>query len=52
MKNMENWLLNWSSWVIRNTHAEIDGLTYDDGPEWLEKMFECWKKNSDYGKTI
>jgi hypothetical protein len=49
---MENWLLNWTSWVMRNTHVEIDGLTYDDGPEWFEKMFECWKNNSDYGKKL
>lgn len=50
---MEPWLLNWTSFIIRNIDAEIDGLTYNnDGFEWIEKMFECWKKNSDYGKNI
>ncbi len=49
---MEPWLLNWTSWVVRNIHSEIDGMKYGDDPEWIEKMFEIWKKNSDYGKTI
>ena len=49
---MEPWLLNWTAFVVRNTHAEIEGVSYEDGPEWFEKMFDSWKKNSDYGKAF
>lgn len=47
---MENWLLNWTSFILRNIHAEIDGKTWNDGVEWIVPMFEAWKKNTDYGK--
>jgi hypothetical protein len=49
---MENWLLNWTSWILMNTHAEIDGVKYEDGAEWTTVMFELWKKNSDYGREL
>lgn len=47
---MENWLLNWSGWITRNTHAEMNGLKYENGPQWFDMMFDSWKKNSMYGK--
>lgn len=46
---MEGWLLNWTGFILGNTHAEIDGLSYESGPEWISKMFETWEKNSDKG---
>lgn len=49
---MESWLLNWTSFILSNTHAEIDGLKYEDGPEWTQRMFESWKKNSDLGRKL
>ena len=49
---MEGWLLNWSAFVVNNTHAEIDGISYGDEPEWFDKMFESWKKNSDLGRKL
>ncbi len=49
---MEGWLLNWTAFVTRNTHAVIDGISYDDGPEWYDKMWESWKKNSDHGQKL
>jgi hypothetical protein len=50
--NMEPWLLNWTSFILSNTQAEIDGLKYADGPEWTQRMFESWKKNSDLGRKL
>jgi hypothetical protein len=35
-----------------NTHAEIEGISYEDGPEWFELMWKSWLKNSDYGKRL
>jgi calcineurin-like phosphoesterase family protein len=49
---MENWLLNWTSWITMNTHAEFEGLTYNDGPDWFKKMWQLWLENSDYGGKI
>ena len=49
---MKHWLLNWTGFILRNTHAEIDGLSYEDGPEWISKMYESWENNSDYGRKI
>jgi len=47
---MEDWTLNWTGWILRNTHAEIKGLTYEkDFVEWIQVMFELWKNNSDLG---
>ena len=46
---MEGWLLNWTGFILGNTHAEIEGLSYESGPEWISKMFETWEKNSDKG---
>jgi hypothetical protein len=50
--NMEPWLLNWTSFILSNTQAEIDGLKYADGPEWTQRMFESWKKNSHWGQWV
>lgn len=53
---MENWLLNWSSWVLRNTHAHLedpDGiiLTYEEYPmEWIKEAYVMWENNSDFGQ--
>jgi hypothetical protein len=50
---MEAWLLNWSSFLTRNTHSEIEGITYESGdPEWFSKLFEKWKKESDLGREL
>jgi hypothetical protein len=49
---MESWLLNWTAFVVNNTHAEIDGIGVNDEPEWYSKMFESWKRNSDLGRQI
>jgi hypothetical protein len=49
---MEGWLLNWTAFLARNTHAEIDGISYEDGPEWFELMWESWLKHSDYGRRL
>jgi len=49
---MEPWLLNWTSFVLSNTHAKIDGLKYKDGSQWIQKTFELWTKNSDYGQMV
>jgi len=49
---MEPWLLNWTSFVVRNTQTEFEGLTYGDGPEWFDKMWESWLKNSDLGRKL
>jgi len=47
---MENWNLNWTGWVLRNTHAEIKGFTYEENPvEWILAAHEMWLNNSDYG---
>lgn len=47
---MEDWNLNWTGWVLRNTHAEIDGFTYDKNPvEWIQAAHEMWLNNSDHG---
>jgi hypothetical protein len=47
---MKPWLLNWTAFIVNNTHAEIDGIGIGDEPEWYSKMFNLWLKNSDYGK--
>ena len=47
---MENWLLNWSGWLTMNTHAEIDGFNFEDGPDWYYAAFKAWQKNSMYGQ--
>jgi hypothetical protein len=47
---MENWLINWTGFITSNIHAEINGLKYEDGPEWMIVMFELWQNNSDYGQ--
>lgn len=52
MSNMEPWLLNWTAFVVRNTHAEIEGISYDDGPEWFELMWQAWLDNSDHGHKL
>jgi len=39
---MELWLLNWTTWVLKNTHIQFEGVTYEDGPEWLELMWQTW----------
>jgi hypothetical protein len=49
---MEGWLLNWTAFVTRNTHAVIDGISHDDGPEWYDKLWESWKKNSDHARGL
>ena len=51
---MEAWLLNWTSWVMRNTQAEFDGVAYDDGtnPDWFELMWQSWLTHSDYGHKL
>lgn len=50
---MEHWLLNWTSFILSNTHVEFeDGLTRDSGPEWTQRMFETWRTNSDYGNFV
>jgi hypothetical protein len=56
---MENWLLNWTAWILRNTHAHQEdpdsekSLTYESNPtEWIHKSYEMWENNSDYGKKI
>jgi hypothetical protein len=45
-------LLNWTGFILSNTHAEIDGLKYEDGPEWIFVMYEMWLNNSDMGRKI
>jgi hypothetical protein len=52
LNSMKNWLLNWTSFVTRNTQVEFDGISYEDGPEWFQKMWESWLKNSDYGQKL
>ena len=47
---MENWLINWTGFITSNMHAEINGLKYENGPEWMLAMFELWQNNSDYGQ--
>jgi hypothetical protein len=54
---MENWLLNWSAWVLRNTHAHMENpnsespLTYEENPtEWIKEAYAMWENNSDYGQ--
>ena len=49
---MEPWLLNWTAWVARNTQAEFDGITYEDGPEWFDRMWDSWLAHSDYGYEL
>ena len=52
MKNIKikPWLLNWTSFVARNTQAEFGEIKYEDGPEWMELMWNSWLKNSDLGR--
>jgi hypothetical protein len=45
-------LLSWTGFILSNTHAEIDGLKYEDGPKWIFVMYEMWLNNSDMGKKI
>ena len=47
---MEDWILNWTGFILSNTHACINNLCYEDGPAWIYEMFELWKKNSDHGQ--
>jgi len=49
---MESWLINWTANVINNTQAEFDGVTYQDGAEWIELMWEQWLSNSDLGREL
>jgi hypothetical protein len=49
-QKIKPWLLNWTSFVTRNTQAEFDGIKYEDGPEWMELMWNSWLKNSDLGQ--
>jgi hypothetical protein len=44
------WLLNWTSFVMRNTQAEFEEIKYEDGPEWIELMWNSWLNNSDLGR--
>jgi hypothetical protein len=53
---MENWLLNWTGWILRNTHAHQEDpnsetpLTYEsNSTEWIQKSYEMWENNSDHG---
>ena len=47
---MEDWTLNWTGFVLVNKDSEIEGLRYEDGPEWIQVMFELWKSHSDHGR--
>lgn len=49
---MNPWLMNWTGFVTRNTHVEFDDITFEDGPEWMQLMWESWLKNSDQGRKI
>jgi hypothetical protein len=49
---MEPWLLNWTAFVARNTHSVIDGVSYDDGPEWFKAMWKLWLNTSDHGEQL
>lgn len=49
---MEPWLLNWTAHVARNLQVEFDGISYDDGPEWFELMWQAWLANSDHGQKL
>jgi hypothetical protein len=50
---MEPWLLNWTAFLVRNTHATVEGLTYEeDGPAWFNAMWDVWCKNSDFGEEL
>jgi hypothetical protein len=51
LNELGSYILNWTSWVLMNTHAEVGGLSYPkDNPWWILKMYEKWKKNSDFGQ--
>ena len=47
---MEDWLIGWSSFIIRNTHVRQNGLTIRDGSAWYEYMWGKWLHNTDLGK--
>jgi hypothetical protein len=49
-KNMEDWLIGWTSFIVRNTHVRQNGLTIRDGSEWYEYMWDKWLHNTDLGK--
>lgn len=49
---INDWILNWTSYVTRNTQAEFDGITYEDGAEWFNLMWSSWLNNSDHGQKI
>lgn len=50
-ENNENkWFLAFSSYLLRNTHTVINGLTEDDGIEWVFEMFNSWAKNQNMSK--
>ena len=49
---MEPWLLNWTSFISMNLQAEIEGVSYGDGPEWFELMWQAWLDNSDPGQKL
>lgn len=49
---MNPWLMNWTGFVTRNTQVEFDDIKFEDGPEWMQLMWESWLKNSDQGRKI
>jgi hypothetical protein len=47
---MEDWLIGWTEFIVRNTHVRHKGLTIRDGKEWYEYMWDKWLHNTDLGK--
>lgn len=50
---MEDYLLSWSSFLLRNRDAVVNGKTYKKhGHQWILELYNQWINNSDIGKII
>ena len=50
---MQDVILSWSGFLLRNRHVKINGKTYKkDGPYWVLEMYKLWLANSDMGRKI
>jgi hypothetical protein len=50
---MQEVILSWSGFLLRNRHVKINGKTYKkDGPHWILEMYKVWLENSDTGRKL
>jgi hypothetical protein len=50
---MEDNIINWSLFLLRNIDAKVNGKTYKKhGHEWVRELYRQWLSNVDDDKKI